>query len=61
MGLSSHSQKPDPELFLFKRTVGTSMEKKLSERLSSDQDLSQGEAPSHDTISDAMVCLHTAA
>ena len=37
------------------------MEKKLSERLSSDQDLSQGEAPSPDTISDAMVCLHTAA
>jgi hypothetical protein len=36
MGLPSHSQQLNSELFLFKRTSGTKLEKRLRERSSSD-------------------------
>ena len=37
MGLPSHRQNTDPELFLSKRTAGRKMEKSLQERRSSDR------------------------
>jgi hypothetical protein len=53
----------DPELFLYKRTARSKMEKLLRKRRSSDRpnmDPVQGEVPRHDTVTDAMVCLQTA-
>jgi hypothetical protein len=60
MGLPSHSQKFDTELFLSKRTIGTKMEKRVRERRSSDNptwDPSQGGASRPDTIAETMLCL----
>jgi len=37
MGLPCTVKNSDPELFLFKRTAGTKMEKRLRERQSSDR------------------------
>jgi hypothetical protein len=50
----------DPELFLFKRSKGTKVEKRLKERSSSDWPISR-EAPSPEIITDAIVCLQTGA
>jgi hypothetical protein len=37
MGLPSHSQNSDPELFMSKKTTGTKIEKRLREKRSSDK------------------------
>jgi hypothetical protein len=56
IGLLSHSQNSDPEVFLSKRAQGTKMKKRLRERRFSDRPnlgfISRGARP--DTITDAM-------
>ena len=51
----------DPELFLSKTNSGTKMEQRLKKRPVSSPtwDPFHGQAPNPDTITDAMLCLHT--
>jgi hypothetical protein len=61
-GYHSTVKNSDPELFLTERTSGRKMEKRLREKLSSDQptwDPSQGEALRSYNNTYAMVCLKT--
>ena len=58
-GCHSTVKNSDSDLSLSKRTSGTKMKKRLRERMSSDRprDPAQGEAPSPDTITEALMYL----